>query len=397
MGGRCGHTIVLRQFQSRLGGTMGSDSRYIRLWFGVLLSLSLVLVACGGDDDDAAGGDAASDEESSEASETDEPDTNTANAEGSGGEQTEDEAEGEDGAEDETEDAEAEPGPTEEVVLTDSFRGVTAETIKLGHANINFDFLNESMGLDLAFTNFEPMLDAMVAYYNEQGGVLGRQLEVVHGQYLPVGATTAEEVCLKFTADDEVFAVLNGFAGPGAENSNECIVFANETILVGGLLTKEQGDRAGGLWVSEVMGPDRRLDAGVNLLAATGYLDELGPIMVVASDPSEEHLVEQAKAAFEAAGASVPVTTFNTAAGDEPATDAEVDVFIERARSEGVESVFLIGEGEHRNGAFFRKAPDFTYVMANGSRLTDWQSIPPAGLEAGTRVITNTDGPEPSR
>jgi len=283
--------------------------------------------------------------------------------------------------------------PEDSAVLTDSFRGVTAEAITIGHTAIDFDALNNDYGLDLAFQDFRPQMDAIVAWYNENGGVLGRQIEVIHDVYLPVGATTAEEVCLRLTEDVEVFAILNGFSGPGAEIVNECITEVHDTILVGGLPSADQAASAGGLWVTTDMSLDRRNPAFVTLLEEAGVLEELGSMMVVGSNPDEQAQVEQMAKALRAAGVDVPVETWTTATGDDTATRAEVEVFIERARSDNVSTIVLLGEDELRNIKFFESAPEFTYVMGNGDRITDWQSIPPEGLSPDTRVLTNNNGP----
>ncbi|MDH3704575.1 MAG: ABC transporter substrate-binding protein [Acidimicrobiia bacterium] len=282
-----------------------------------------------------------------------------------------------------------------DVELTASFRGVAADTITIGHTAIDFDTLNNDFGLDLAFQDFRPQMDAIVAWYNENGGVLGRQIEVIHEVYLPVGATTAEEACLKLTEDNEVFAILNGFSGPGAEDVNECITEVHETVLVGGLPRADQAAAAQGRWVTDEMSLDRRSPAFVTLLDEAGVLGELGPIMVVGSNPDEEPIVRTMAEALREAGVEVPVETWITTTGDETATRAEVEVFIEAANNEGVTTVALVGEGELRNIAFFQNAPEFTYLMGNGDRITDWQSIPPEGLSADTRILTNNNGPSP--
>lgn len=337
-----------------------------------LLTLALVAAACGGDDDTASGDDG-----------TPEP---TATTPPEAEPEPEPEPSDDGGA---TDDGDTDSDTEEEIVLTDSFRGVTAETITIGHTAIDFDTLNEQFGLDLAFQSFIPSLDAAVAFYNERGGVLGRQIEVVHEEYLPVGGATAEAACLALTEDNEIFAVIGGFQGPGAEAINECIVNLHETILVGSAPTAEQIAATGSRWVSQEMSLDRRNAAFVNLLANSGALDDLGPLMVIGANPSEQFVVDEISDALRAAGADVRVTTVTTTSGDAQATRAEVDVQIERAETDGVETIVLLGEGEIRNIAFFEAAPDFTYLVPNGDRITDWQSIPPEGLQDGTRVLSS--------
>lgn len=342
-------------------------------WIAVVAVFGLVVAACG--DDDAADGD----------------DVETADDAPADDDAPSDDAPADDDTD--PDDTTSTTEPEEEIVLTDSFRGVTSEKILLGHSAIDFDKLNNDFGLDLAFQDFRPQVDAIVAWYNENGGVLGRELEVVHELYLPVGPTTAEAACLKLTEDVEVFAVLNGFSGPGAESVNECITDLHDTILVAGTAPRaDQAEQAGGIWVAPDMSLDRRNAALAKLLADAGVLDELGPMMVVGSNPDEEPLVKGMAEALRDQGVDVPVEAWITTTGDETATQGEVTTFINRARSDGVSTVVMLGAGEFRNQAFHRQAPDFTYVYGNGDQISDWESIPPEGLQDGTRVITNNNG-----
>ncbi len=339
----------------------------------------MVAAACGGDDDEAA--DAAEPTAAPTAEAVAEP--------------TEDAVDEPAPEADEPEPQADDGNPQEEVVLTDSFRGVTADTITIGHTAIDFETLNADFGLDLAFQSFIPPMDAVVAWYNDRGGVLGRQIAVVHEEYLPVGGATAEAACLALTEDNEIFAVIGGFQGPGAEAINQCIVELHETILVGSAPTAEQIGTSGSRWISQEMSLDRRNAAFVNLLANSGTLADLGRLMVVGANPSEQFLVDEMTSALEAAGADVALSTVTTTSGDAQATRAEVDVMIERAAADEVQTVVLLGEGEIRNIAFFEAAPELTYLVPNGDRITDWQSIPPEGLQTDTRVLSSQTDIQP--
>ena len=76
-------------------------------------------------------------------------------------------------------------------MLTDSFRGVTAEAIRVGFTSIDFERLNRDFGLTLTYANYGPSVDALVADLNARGGILGRRIEVVHRLFLPVGPVAA--------------------------------------------------------------------------------------------------------------------------------------------------------------------------------------------------------------
>ena len=172
---------------------------------------------------------------------------------------------------------------TTTIVLTDSFRGVTAETIKLGFASIDFEYFNETFGFNLTYANYDDTVDVYVEYINATGGIVGRMVEVVHAHFLPVGPVTAEAACIELTQDHQVFAVMNGFAGPGAENVNACFSATYDTILVGGKPTPEQLEQSTAPWISYDISLGRRGRAFVNLLEETGELGGLGPVMVFPS------------------------------------------------------------------------------------------------------------------
>jgi len=339
----------------------------------VAVGLALLAAACGDDDT------------SSEATETTlaAPDEPEAEETDSGDEASD--APGEDDTE--------QPG-AEPIELTDSARGVTAEAIRVGYTSIDFELLNSSFGLDLAFVNNAPIADAIAAWHNENGGVLGRRIELVHENYLPVGPTSADEVCVKLTQDAMVFAVLAGFAGPGAADVNECFTELNDTVLVATAPRAEQAERAGGLWVSTDMSLDRRNRAIAGLMADAEVLDDLGSMIVIGSSPDEAGLVEVMAGALADEGVDIGFSDVVTTTGDRLATSADVGIWIERARSAGITTAVLLGEDEFRNQEFFIQAPEFTYILGNGDAITDWQSIPPEGLQAGTRVITNNNGPD---
>jgi hypothetical protein len=367
-------------------------------WIAVLMAVALVAGACGGDNDDDEGGEAAAPQATAAASAS-EPADSDGDAEPAPAESEPEEtasAPTQEPADTEGPAPEAAPeAAPEPIVLTDSFRGVTSEAILIGHSSIDFEKLNADFGLDLPYQNFGPPFLALVDWYNEQGGVLGRRLEVVSELFLPVGATTAEEACLKLTEDVQVFAVLNGFAGPGAEQVNTCVTELHDTILVGGLPTPEQAEAAGGLWVSPQMSLERRNTAMVSILEQTGRIEDLSPVMIIGAHPEQQALVDGIADDLRAAGAEVPVVGVVTTTGDQFATQAEMDVYIERARSDGIVSILLTGEDEYRNVHLWNTAPEFVYLIGNGDRLADWQREQPDGLQSGTMVLTARGGPSP--
>ena len=275
------------------------------------------------------------------------------------------------------------------IVLTDSFRGVTAETIRIGFTSIDFEKFNSTYGFNLTYANFGPAVDTYVTHINATGGILGRMVEVVHGTFLPVGAATAEAVCVELAEDHQVFAVLNGFAGPGVESVNECFGGLYDTILIGGKPTPEQLERITATWISDDMSLGRRGRAFVNLLSETGRLGDLGTFMLYGANGDYEATIADTREALEAAGAVVAVATYNPSTGDESATLAHMEVILERARAEGVSTVFFIGEAAYAQEVLFGLGDEFTVLILNGDSTNRWKTDPPMGIEGAGTLLTN--------
>ncbi len=62
-------------------------------------------------------------------------------------------------------------------------------------AAVDFECFNRDFGLSLPHANFQPMVDALLADLNAQGGILDRRVDVVHRLFLPVGPESAEVLC----------------------------------------------------------------------------------------------------------------------------------------------------------------------------------------------------------
>ena len=278
---------------------------------------------------------------------------------------------------------------TTTIVLTDSFRGVTAETIKVGFASIDFEGFNETYGFNLTYANYDDTVDVYVDHINATGGILGRMVEVVHAHFLPVGPVTAEAACIELTQDHRVFAVMNGFAGPGAENVNACFGATYDTILVGGKPTAEQLAQTTAPWISYDISLGRRGRAFVNLLEETGEVGGLGPVLVLGANVEYEPMMADVVDALRSAGVEVPISVANPNTGDEAASIAFLEVLLERARSEGVETIFTVGEAAYALQYLFTLGDEFTLLILNGDSVNRWTTAPPEGIERSGRLLTN--------
>ena len=201
-----------------------------RLCAVVLLAVSLLAVSCGSSsDDDGEGQTTPSD---TEATETETPDTEAPDSEDADADMSETETpDGDDG--------EDEPEP-EPVVLTNSWTGVTAETIKVGVAGIDFARLQE-FGVDIEGINTDVWAPSWAEAFNQRGGAFGRMMEVYVRDFLPVGNIESDAVCSELTEDEGVFVVLGLMLG----DNPLCVTQLHKTPYVGLFgLTAERAEKS---------------------------------------------------------------------------------------------------------------------------------------------------------
>ena len=169
---------------------------------GIFAVLVLLASACGGGDSEPAADDGAQEtetqpvqEEEAAPSATEAPES-PAEPEEAAPEATPSAAEISESTEEapQPEAPEPTPEPTP-IVLTDSFRGVTAEAIKIGVVIVDVSVIGRSNG------DVEAKWQAVIDEVNAYGGVLGRRLEAVFVPYSPLGAVESEAACVELTQD----------------------------------------------------------------------------------------------------------------------------------------------------------------------------------------------------
>lgn len=286
-------------------------------------------------------------------------------------------------ADGDTTDQTAEDEPTPAPVLTDSFRGVTAETIKIGFIDVDFERLRTEFGIDVASPNTGVIMDALVADLNDRGGINGRQVEVLVELFMPANSTIMDEVCLRVVEDEEVFAVLGGFGGPGSAGANLCIAGRGETILVGGLVTDEELAEASAPWISPDMNSSRRGQAFANALVASGELDNLGVVAVHAVLSDQDGAADVIQETLVEAGVTVALRSTGQAGNDQIAAIAETEIMVERARADGVDSFIVVGTSPTVMDTIFEQG-DFAVLVPNTEEVANLEH---ATFGDGDRLI----------
>lgn len=315
---------------------------------GIFAVLLVLASACGGGDSEPAPGSGAQEpetqpeeaapEESPSAADASEPADEAVEPEEAAPEASEPEPETPEPTDTQAEETEAEePAEPEPIVLTDSFRGVTSEAIKIGIVIIDLSVIGRDNG------DVEAKWQAIIDEVNASGGILGRQLDPIMVGYSPLGEVETEAACVRLTQDEEVFAAM----GPLLTNLT-CFTDVNETIFINTFgVSQEDFDRSKAVAIGPGALPARSAAISVQLLIDAGVLD--GPVAVhaaVDTGSEREHYVD----ALVAAGVDVVSETVSTeSGGDIAASEAEMQAFAQRWQADGAEIVVAVGIGSNLN------------------------------------------------
>jgi ABC-type branched-subunit amino acid transport system substrate-binding protein len=236
------------------------------------------------------------------------------------------------------------PEPPEEVAPFDSYRGVTADTITVGVLTTDLDELRELGLVDINQGDRELIWQTMIDDVNADGGIAGRQVEMVYREYNPVFTASADDACIELTQDNEVFIVLGGVAGP-AIDSILCFVEQQEHMVIGGTHTPAHYPKATMPWVSTVMSSPRRHQGTLALYQELGLLDG----RVATYDDSSEHETvteDVVLPALSELGIDVVQSfTSNVPQGDEVALAEQASVYAEVIDDENIDTLIIIQSG----------------------------------------------------
>ena len=227
--------------------------------------------------------------------------------------------------------------------LSATATGVTAETIKIGAPQVDYEQL-ANLGLArIDRGGYDVIYEALTAEVNANGGICGRMLETVTYKFLPFGTDTSLAGCVYFTEDEEVFAVLGSFTRVAA--GNICVTETHNTALIGAPFTADDRARANAPWVSLGIATDRVLEVFVSALDKAGLLADAGNVAVHSGAGRQELVDNVLVPALEAAGVDVAErTVIDVPAGDTQAGAAVWRTFVEIYRNADINTVFLDGD-----------------------------------------------------
>ncbi|OHV32819.1 MULTISPECIES: ABC transporter substrate-binding protein [Pseudofrankia] len=227
-------------------------------------------------------------------------------------------------------------------------RGVTADSIKIGF--VYPDLSKVKQFVDVDHGDYEAVFQALVDKVNKDGGIDGRKIVPVYGAVDVISQTGAQETCVKLTEDEKVFAVI------GSLNANDvnCYVQTHKTLVLGGDLTAERYAKAQAPWFSDQRGGDE-LGQGLQLYIDKGELTGK-KLAVVAYRDDQPTLDKVVLPALKAK--NIPVTetgVLDADLTDAAAVSSQLNVFIQKFQSSGVDTVLLVGGSQSNFPAELQK------------------------------------------
>jgi len=224
--------------------------------------------------------------------------------------------------------------PSEELFA--SYKGVTADSIKIAVMLLDRKLLKETAGVDLNWGDNEGQYQEAIDAINENGGVFGRMIDPIYIYVNPLSPTGYDEACVRVLEVEEVFAVI-GFVRPAS--AALCYAGTGDTPFLG-YLTDITSDVIAEAQVSLIVTnplPERIDRALASAIAESGVLDGK-KIAVIGNVESRNNLVIERLSELGYEVASATVTAGPT---DDTVADAtEFDALVQRWIAEGVNFIF---------------------------------------------------------
>ena len=228
--------------------------------------------------------------------------------------------------------------------LTDSFRGVTKTSIKIGIVTVKFvdcieQYTNGTQG------DAKKIMQALVDDINANGGVGGRKLEVVFKELCPLHPDEVAAACTSFTDDEQVFAVMGVYDTiPGDGTNQLCISKDHSTVQINEEAFQKALDEAPpGLLIKTGISQKRGVAALFSLLKQQGTLKGK-KVAVLADQTTQEQATKQLADNSSSLGYQTGSNAILAISGaDTTAAQTQLDSFIEKWKTEGTNVVMMAG------------------------------------------------------
>jgi ABC-type branched-subunit amino acid transport system substrate-binding protein len=260
--------------------------------------------------------------------------------------------------------------------------GVTPTTIKIGVALVDFTCIQQFV--DQIRQNQDQVYQAYFNYVNANGGVAGRKIVPVYQTYCPIGSTAPLAVCTQFTEDAHVFAVMGTFEDFSGD-AQTCVAKNHNTVLqTFDLNQSEINQSPPGMIICACVTPERTDSVLISLMQKNHVL--AGKKIAILGETKSASVVTGAiEPGLKGIKADLGSTAIlNITGADTSAAQAQLDSFIEKWKSEGVNALYISGT-EVNSEQFVAKVrqqmPGLTIVTDESNDLMYGQEIKAAGVK----------------
>ena len=239
-------------------------------------------------------------------------------------------------------------------ISTELGQGVTATTIKLGVALIDFSCIRQYT--DTIRENQNDIYLTYINDVNQHGGIAGRTIVPVFRYFCPIPGlgATAIGTCTKLTEDDKVFAVMGNMYDTSGD-AQTCVAKTHKVPLLTFDLTRAIIKRSPGGYIVYAGSLPERVSAVVVKLITGQHTLNGAPVTINLLDGKTVAILAESdrqstvKTAIEPGLKSLGVKTGDTGyltllTGDTTAAQSALDGFIEKWKVQGVNAIFLSGQ-----------------------------------------------------
>ncbi len=235
-------------------------------------------------------------------------------------------------------------------------RGVTDDTIAIAFTYLDLDDLREQGVIDLNHGPRGEHIQVLVDDLNANGGIHGRQIELITAEYTPLDQSAHQRICLELTEDHEVFAVLGSVRGDNVL----CYTEQHDMIaILGQNMTQERLDRSTAPFATATASEERSIRAFVDSLVEAGLFEGLK--LAVHSTDASPVARDIALPALQHAGVEVAFESFIEGDGTLGGAADAVAVNVENMRSRNIDAVLIIGDAVLATNTFIGE--DFLPTM----------------------------------
>lgn len=228
------------------------------------------------------------------------------------------------------------PETTAPPELTDSFRGVTAEAIKVGVVAVDLESVRDLVNLDHG--SYEAAYRALVEDVNARGGVNGRRIDMVFDSFLPIGTADMDTICARMTEDEEVFVVLGALLDDGPL----CYTQLGDTAFIGSTQNDRRVAASTAPWFTPVRNADDALETTIRGFGREGVFDgkTVAVVALIADKASTESVALPTLA--DLGVEPVDVSYIEASPIDTVAAENEAALIAERQNTLGADVVLTV-------------------------------------------------------